>query len=100
MYTSGQAEKVLLMNHETKHNYLSCPVCQGEADHEIRGGSLCPSHKAALDKIREHYKVWVSAYGSLTKEEYLQLLIRNPNSGEWVTEVAKYLLEVGETERL
>jgi hypothetical protein len=33
-------------------------------------------------------------------EQYLQLLIKNPNSGEWVTEVAKCLLEEGGIERL
>jgi len=90
----------LLMDHETRHSYLTCPVCQEEAGHEFRGESLCPSHKGALDKIREHYKLWVTAYGSLTKEEYLQLLIKNPNSGEWVAEVARYLLKMGGAERL
>jgi hypothetical protein len=95
-----QTKKVLFMDHETKPDHLSCPVCQRQANFEFRGGLLCPSHKAALDKIWERYKEWASAYGSLTKKEYLQMLIKNPNSGQWVTEVAKYLLEMGDTERL
>jgi hypothetical protein len=88
------------MDQETERGYLSCPICQEEVGHRIPGGPLCPSHKSALDKIRECYNEWVRAYGSLTKEQYLQLLIKNPNSGEWVTEVARYLLEFGEMERL
>nr|MDO8100264.1 hypothetical protein [Candidatus Njordarchaeota archaeon] len=88
------------MDHVTNHNCLTCPVCHEKADQEFRDGSLCPSHKAALDKIREHYREWISAYSSLTKEEYLQLLIKNPNSGEWVAEVARYLLKMGGAERL
>ena len=88
------------MDQETKHGYLSCPVCHGGRAPGVPGGSLCPSHRLALDKIRECYNKWVSAYGSLAKERYLQLLIENPNSGEWVAEVAKYLLELGDMERL
>jgi hypothetical protein len=43
---------------------------------------------------------WTNAYGSLSKEEFLQRVIENENSGVWVIEVAKYLLEKGEKEKV
>jgi hypothetical protein len=54
----------------------------------------------ALDNIRKQYNEWVKAYGSLTKEEYLHQLIENDSAGEWVLEVAEYLLREGASERL
>jgi hypothetical protein len=66
-----------------------------------RNGSLfCPSHQTAFNNIQKDYQKWANAYGSLTKQEYLQLLAKNANSGEWVVEVAQFLLAKGEVERL
>jgi hypothetical protein len=85
---------------EKRRDPLLCPVCQREADNEFRAESLCSTHRSALENIRGHYKEWIRAYGSLSKAEYLHMLMENPNSGEWVTEIARYLLEKNETERL
>lgn len=59
------------------------------------GALFCSSHQLALDNIRKGFRVWANAYGSVTREQYLNLLIKNPNSGEWVVEMANYLLERG-----
>jgi hypothetical protein len=71
-----------------------CPICQTR----IIGNNdqFCASHQAAFDKVQKNYMQWVNAYGSLSKEGYLGLLIGNENSGEWVVEVARFLLKKGQ----
>jgi hypothetical protein len=49
----------------------------------------------ALDNIRRGYAEWAKGYGSLTKKEYLHLLMEDRFAGEWVVEVAEYLLREG-----
>jgi hypothetical protein len=52
-----------------------------------------------FDAIRTKYQEWEVAYASLTKRRFLEVVARNTNSGEWVVEVARYLLEGGLEER-
>ena len=83
---------------DSKYSSLRCPVCQ----HGMISGldSLCSSHKVALENIRLRYNDWVKGYGSLTKEDYLRLLTENSEAGNWVVEVAAYLIRERLTERL
>jgi hypothetical protein len=53
-----------------------------------------------LDNIRRGYAEWITGYGSLAKEEYLRLQSKNSSAGEWVIEVAEYLLREGLAEGL
>lgn len=86
------------MSVESRLRHSQCPVCERSIGNGL--DSFCPSHKIALDNIRKHYNEWVKAYGSLTKEEYLHRLAENDSAGEWVLEVAEYLLREGAAERL
>ena len=67
---------------------------------DVEGEIFCQSHQAALDNVRHHYQEWLKAYDVLAKRDYLQSLAANGNSGEWVIEVAEYLLREGEEEKL
>ena len=78
---------------KSKDDHGTCPICQAKVSHD--GDLFCSFHQMAFNNIQESYREWVNAYGSLSKKEYLQLLIKNTNSGEWVIEVAKYLLNEG-----
>lgn len=86
------------MSVESRLKHSQCPVCERSVSNDLN--SFCTYHKMALDNIRKQYNEWVKAYGSLTKEEYLHQLIENDSAGEWVLEVAEYLLREGASERL
>lgn len=86
------------MDHESRDTHPSCPICQVRLAGD--GSLFCPSHQTAFNNIQKDYQKWANAYGSLTKQEYLQLLAKNANSGEWVVEVAQYLLAKGDVEKL
>jgi len=65
---------------------MRCEICGREASSQ-----LCDSHKKAYENLVEKYKVWKEA-ADITWTEYLNEILRNPNSGLWVKEVAKQLL--------
>lgn len=54
-------------------------------------GEYCIFHNEALSRLKEHFEVWKGRKG-LTWEEYLREVASNNMTGEWVREVAKYLL--------
>lgn len=56
----------------------------------------CNKHQAALDNIEETMSKWQISYGEdYTRKEYLDRLAHDfeIGSGEWVIEVAEFLLE-------
>jgi hypothetical protein len=75
-----------------------CPICQTKLTKA--NDQFCTSHQTAFKNIQDAYWQWANAYGSLTKEEYLRCVSENEKSGEWVIEVARYLLEKGNIETL
>ncbi len=68
---------------------MKCEVCRREAEAD---SSLCAFHKRAGESLRSEYKSWSEAYGELTWEEYLDRIIENGETGEWVVEVARMML--------
>jgi hypothetical protein len=78
--------------------HSSCPICHAKLAHD--GESFCSFHQAAFENIRKCFTEWVNAYGAVTKQKYLELLVENASSGEWVVEVARYLLGEGDSEKI
>ena len=67
-----------------------CPVCKRRAS---EGEVLCSYHQRAYLSLREKYERWRKAK-EITWEEYLKEVAINPNTGEWVREVAQYLNKI------
>ena len=66
-----------------------CPICNrktGEDD------PLCAYHQRSYLNLREKYDRWKAAM-DISWEDYLREVARNPNTGEWVREVAQHLLK-------
>jgi hypothetical protein len=71
---------------------LNCKICQRKAVTE----KFCPLHLKAYDNLVEKYGCWRKALKSSWRE-YLSEIERNPLTGEWVKEVAIYLINSEET---
>ena len=65
---------------------MKCAVCEREA-----ADSLCSHHSAAERRLRETYPLWVKAYGGMEWKDYLDSVKRNPQTGQWVKEIAEFL---------
>ncbi|MDG6901816.1 MAG: hypothetical protein JRM80_07635 [Nitrososphaerota archaeon] len=69
---------------------MKCRLCERQAEND-----LCRYHLEAKGNLEAAYAHWVEAYGSLSHEEYLRRVAKNPESGAWAVEVAKMMLESG-----
>jgi len=72
---------------------MKCELCRREADTD---SGLCTLHERARASLKSGYESWREAYGELAWEAYLSKIIRNDETGEWVAEVARMLLDRGE----
>jgi len=70
-----------------------CIICGMESIEGRENIKLCKNHYEALLNLKEAYKEWVKAYGSLDFYEYLRKISKLNISGKWVREVAKSVLE-------
>ena len=66
----------------------TCAICMKPA---ADGQVLCPYHQKAYVNLREKCENWKKALG-ISWEEYLRVVLKNPNSGDWVKELCGYLL--------
>ncbi len=57
---------------------------------------FCSVHLKAYENIIENYECWKKAL-TISWREYLSEIKRNPLTGEWVKEVASYLINNEET---
>lgn len=64
---------------------MQCPVCGRRAEEEY-----CPIHKVAHENILRSYEEWKRAM-DIGWEEYLKMLMENPNTGLWALEVCRHL---------
>ncbi len=65
---------------------MKCEICGREANSQF-----CEFHKKAYENLVEKYEAWNKAL-KITWTEYLKEILRNPNAGLWVKEVAKQML--------
>lgn len=66
-----------------------CPICNRR---RTENETLCTYHQRAYLNLREKYDQWKAALG-IGWDEYLREVADNPNTGEWVREVAHHLLQ-------
>jgi len=71
---------------------LNCKVCQRDF---VEGG-FCEWHLRAYRNLVDRFPVWGRAM-EITWKDYLSQIAENSSAGNWVKEVAKYLIENGET---
>jgi len=74
-----------------KHQKMSCKVCNRAAVEE----GFCEWHLLAYRNLTDRFPVWQKAM-EITWKDYLSQIAENSSAGNWVKEVAKYLLENGE----
>jgi hypothetical protein len=51
------------------------------------GKKYCNYHNEAFNNIKRHYQLWVSAYGLLSWNDYLDKLLKMNETGNWIKEV-------------
>jgi len=66
---------------------MSCKVCDEESM-----GDYCLAHDVAMNNLKETYKTWEKAM-NIEWKKYLEAVRQNVNTGEWVVELCKHLLE-------
>ncbi|MEM0097721.1 MAG: hypothetical protein QXH39_02110 [Conexivisphaerales archaeon] len=71
---------------------MNCIVCGFYAN----GNKLCFKHAAAAKSLKENYNVWKSAF-NVSFEEYLYDILKDKGTGSWVGDVARYIIESGDT---
>jgi len=78
---------------EKEEQKMKCAICRREAYER----KYCEIHARAYRCIHEKYDVWKDAL-SVSWEEYLSEIIKNPYTGSWAKEVAEHLLKKAEGE--
>jgi hypothetical protein len=71
---------------------LNCKLCYREAKEK----DLCTLHLKAYKNLLDKYDSWSKAI-DISWKEYLSEIAENALAGNWVKEVAKYLIETEET---
>ncbi len=71
---------------------MNCIICGFYSN----GNKLCFKHEAAARSIVENYNIWQMAF-NISLEEYLRSILKNKDTGTWVAEMAKYIIESGDT---
>ena len=66
---------------------MKCKICDEEST-----GDYCLAHSVAMKNLKETYKTWKKAM-NIDWKKYLEAVRQNKNSGEWVVELCKHLLE-------
>ena len=67
-----------------------CTLCARRVIQE----KYCEYHYEALRSLRDHYEVWKSRYGEISRYVYLTRLRKIKYTGKWVKEVIEIELEV------
>jgi len=71
---------------------LKCKACERDAAKR----DFCLVHLEAYEKMVEKYVLWAKALKTSWRE-YLSEIEQNPLTGEWIREVASYLINNEET---
>jgi hypothetical protein len=70
---------------------LKCKICSRQA---CRNG-YCEFHAEAYENIIQKYSLWKRAL-NVSWKEYLSEIAKNPLTGQWAREQAKYMIGTGE----
>jgi hypothetical protein len=81
------------------HNDLSqpqelpkrCHLCKSDA---ASSSDLCATHKIAETNVKTAFSEWLRAFnGEISMKEYLERIVKLPETGEKAKEIAAYLLK-------
>jgi hypothetical protein len=78
------------MSIEEGEEVVKCRLCERAAV-----GELCVYHQEAMERVKEAYPIWVSAYGTIEWKDYLDNVKRNVQTGRWAKESAEFLERIG-----
>ena len=78
------------MSIEEGEEAVKCQLCERTAVTE-----LCVYHQEAMRRLKEAYPLWVSAYGTIGWNDYLDNVKRNIQTGRWAKETAEFLEKIG-----
>jgi hypothetical protein len=67
-----------------------CLACYRKA---LPDDKYCVHHKQAAERLTDHYKAWVNAYGSISWDDYLNQLLKRKETGSWIKEVIEIELK-------
>jgi hypothetical protein len=62
---------------------IKCHACSRKTSM----GKYCRYHNEAFNDIKRHYQLWVSAYGLLSWNDFLNKLLTLNETGTWIKEV-------------
>jgi hypothetical protein len=65
---------------------MKCKICENP----ISSDPYCQNHKQAEKALKEGFKEWQKAK-EIDWDRYIDEIISNDNTGNWVREVAEYL---------
>ncbi|MDG6933806.1 MAG: hypothetical protein JRN68_03835 [Nitrososphaerota archaeon] len=68
----------------------TCNLCERKKE---KDSDYCIYHSEAFKIINEKFPLWKDAFGELSWKEYLENLIKNSATGQWIKEVAEGLLK-------
>jgi len=69
-----------------------CPICKSP----VIESQFCKRHHRAHLELQNAFHIWQVAYGNeLTKKDFLERLLKLPETGQAAREVSSYLLEKG-----
>lgn len=66
---------------------MKCRLCERQAE-----DALCQYHGEARARVESAYGGWSEAYGSMSRTDYLEAVVKNAETGKWAAEVARMML--------
>jgi len=68
---------------------LGCSVC-GQVT-EQANSDLCLIHARALESVRQAYKAWAKAFGSIARADFLKRVAKQLGTGKNAREIIEFL---------
>ncbi len=68
---------------------MNCLLCGKPV--ESTQTHYCPPHNLAYDSVKDAFKVWTTAYGSLSPSHFLKRVGKLPGTGQTVREIVEFL---------
>jgi hypothetical protein len=61
-----------------------CAACHRKA---LQGTKYCMHHDQAFHRLMEHHKAWVTAYGGISMDDFMNKILGMEETGSWIKEV-------------
>ena len=67
---------------------IECHICGRKS---VNGG-FCEYHQAAHINLKITFEIWAKATGGVTWEEYIRLVYKLEETGQWVKEIIENIM--------